>query len=1005
MSLDLQRFQNPPASFRGAPFWALNHDLTNHDRLREHIDAFAEMGLGGYHLHVRCGLQTPYMGQAFLDTLKAARDYGASKGMLSYLYDEDTWPSGWAGGAVTTELQHRRNWMELRKGQPTEPPSAMRTPVCAYRIEQDEDGKLISAERIDYDAGDETCWRLTHVIAPNVDRYNGASYVDSISPTAIRAFIDFTHETLLKSFGGEFPADVPAIFTDEPNFGPNSPLREPFDGQTTLAWTGDLRDSFRAAWDVELLDILPCVVWPRADGDATWRWRYWDHLAGRFAQAYSQQIGDWCAEHNIASTGHMLHEDDLTGQAGSTGESMRHYPHFQIPGIDLLCDQYLPATAKQAVSVARQEGKSQVMSELYGVTNWDFPFAGHKAQGDWQAALGINLRVPHLAWLSMEGSSKRDYPAVIGLQSPWRREYKMVEDHFARVGAALNEGQALVRIGVVHPVESIWVKRGVNSLDNANASECEQTFNDTLNWLLDAGLDFDFIAESLLPQQERHTADPVWQVGKMSYDVVVLPPMETIRQSTLDSLESFLKRGGVVIALGKLPKLCNGKLSDAPTTKLCNAKLINSSAIALRDALEPWREVAFEQGANQFVGTINHQLRQVGEERILFCSNRARTDKPSRPWAPFIEQTTIRIKGHWRVRELCTAKGVEHDCAYHQADGWTVIPWQCHPQSHRLLRLTPGEGEHTVSEPTWQAVRDLPEPLDIQRVEPNVYLLDQAEWRIDDEPWQPAEDTLMVQLKLAERFGWPDWGQPYSVKNPGPKRRVSRRYTLHCKVNVPDSLFMCERLNETSIMLNGAPLPAQATGWWVDRDLPTMALPALAAGDHVLEITQELDGVQRYLEWCYVLGDFDVVTRGAHAWIVAQEAKFWGDLTRQGLPFYGDNLNYIVSIEITEAGRYALRCPDFGGALLRVWCDGRDCGPVAYSPYRIELGELAPGAHELRIRCYGTRMNTFGALHNNCPNWTWWGPPAWRLDGQHRNNVWRLRPTGILRAPMLERTV
>ena len=46
------------------------------------------------------------------------------------------------------------------------------------------------------------------------------------------------------------------------------------------------------------------------------------------------------------------------------------------------------------------------MSELYGVTSWSFDFRRHKLQGDWQAALGITLRVPHLSWVSMKGGGK-----------------------------------------------------------------------------------------------------------------------------------------------------------------------------------------------------------------------------------------------------------------------------------------------------------------------------------------------------------------------------------------------------------------------------------------------------------------------------------------------------------------------------------------------------------------------------------------------------------------------
>ena len=50
--------------------------------------------------------------------------------------------------------------------------------------------------------------------------------------------------------------------------------------------------------------------------------------------------------------------------------------------------------------------------------------------GDWQAALGVTIRVPHLSWMTMEGEAKRDYPASIHYQSPWYKEYKIIEDYF-----------------------------------------------------------------------------------------------------------------------------------------------------------------------------------------------------------------------------------------------------------------------------------------------------------------------------------------------------------------------------------------------------------------------------------------------------------------------------------------------------------------------------------------------------------------------------------------------
>ncbi len=104
-----------------------------------------------------------------------------------------------------------------------------------------------------------------------------------------------------------------------------------------------------------------------------------------------------------------------------------------------------------------------MLSELYGVTNWDFDWRGHKLQGDWQAALGVTVRVHHLAWVSMNGEAKRDYPASMNYQSPWYDRYSYVEDYFSRLNTALTRGKPLVSVGVVHPVESYWLHWGPGS--------------------------------------------------------------------------------------------------------------------------------------------------------------------------------------------------------------------------------------------------------------------------------------------------------------------------------------------------------------------------------------------------------------------------------------------------------------------------------------------------------------------------------------------------------------
>ena len=52
-------------------------------------------------MHSRTGLITEYLGEKWFRLIRNCAEYGAAKGMESWIYDEDRWPSGTCGGLVT----------------------------------------------------------------------------------------------------------------------------------------------------------------------------------------------------------------------------------------------------------------------------------------------------------------------------------------------------------------------------------------------------------------------------------------------------------------------------------------------------------------------------------------------------------------------------------------------------------------------------------------------------------------------------------------------------------------------------------------------------------------------------------------------------------------------------------------------------------------------------------------------------------------------------------------
>ncbi len=72
------------AWFRGAPFWSWN-DKLDPEELRRQIRQFHQQGLGGFFMHARIGLDTPYMSEEWMQAVEACIDEARKLGMLAWL--------------------------------------------------------------------------------------------------------------------------------------------------------------------------------------------------------------------------------------------------------------------------------------------------------------------------------------------------------------------------------------------------------------------------------------------------------------------------------------------------------------------------------------------------------------------------------------------------------------------------------------------------------------------------------------------------------------------------------------------------------------------------------------------------------------------------------------------------------------------------------------------------------------------------------------------------------
>ena len=995
-------FKEPTAEYRGTPFWAWNSYLERDELLRQ-IDVMKEMGLGGFHMHVRTGLKNAYMSEEYLARVRDCVEKAKSENMLAWLYDEDRWPSGAAGGLVTKDVRYRKRCLYLT---PFAEDLEDSTFLACYDVMLDDDGYLASYRRIGKDdpaQGDK--WYAEQKINEPDSWHNNQTYVDTLNPDAIRRFIEVTHEQYKKAVGDEFDGVIPAIFTDEPQFERKRPLNNSTDRmRVKLPWTDAVPDVYKKLYGADILDTLPELFWDKPQSaPSLHRYRYHDCIAELFASAFADTVGGWCRENHIALTGHLMEEPTLHSQCSSLGEAMRSYRGFDLPGIDLLCNRHEFTTAKQTQSAVHQFGCEGMLSELYGVTSWDCDFRTYKHQGDWQAALGVTVRVPHLSWYAMGGEAKRDYPASIHYQSPWYKKYSVIEDHFARVNTAMTRGKPVVKVALVHPIESFWLHWGPNDKTALLRDTLDERFQNVTRWLLEGSVDFDYISESLLPTLCESFCAPL-QVGEMAYDAVVVPACETLRATTLERLEAFRNAGGKLIFMGDAPTLCDAVPSERGKALFDESIRIDFSRAALLTALDDVRTVTLRHADGRLTDQLIYQLREDTDCRWLFvCFDR----EPNNKDVDCGIDARICIEGVYAPELYDTATGSITPLAAEYKNGKTIISRRMYGYDSLLLRLTEGVSnvKETANSPSYSEA-SLPDETDYTLSEDNVLVLDMAQYKLSgDADFSNEEEILRLDNHARHRLGLLERGgqraQPWVIGEPDPVDQITLRFAFDSEIAYDGAFLSLEELDKAiNVRLNGADVPKQPCGKYVDIAIDKVPLPPIVRGRNTLEVTYAY-GEATNIESMFILGDFGVAVHGRHAAITEKpKTVCFGDLTRQGFPFYGGNITYNCKAE-SKNGKLSLRSSWYRGAMIDVKIDDKACGDVVYPPYTLTVSGLEDGVHDVQITLYIHRYNTFGPLHLADEEEKWHGPGAWRSEGARWTYEYNLRRTGILSAPVV----
>ena len=958
-----KKFRKPYPEYRSAPFWSWNDDLKD-KYLYHQLDEMKKGGMAGGFMHSRTGLITPYLSKNWMNRIRNTVSHAKDIGIPIYLYDEDRWPSGFAGGIVT---KNRRYAMK------------------AIRITMSQNNKC----------------RFEPITIPSHEWFNNCGYLDTLSHEAVREFIKSTYTAYKRAVGDEFNKTIPSIFTDEPNCLTVWQLQDK--GSLYLPWTDGLDKIFERRYGYDLRKNFICFVKNKGDYKKV-RYQFIKLITELFVENFGKQIHTWCEENNIALTGHYLEEDTLASQIRVLGAAMPFYEYMHIPGVDHLGRQVqgvnhlgirIPSaylTIKQCSSVAHQLGKERVLSELFGCSGYNMTFTDRKWIGNWNTVLGINLFCPHLWLYSMAGSRKRDHPPAISYQQPYWKYNKVIEDYFARINFITNQGKFYSNILVLHPVESGWCL--YNPADVKPVDRLNNKFVSILKTLSGKHFDYDLGDESLISRYGKviKRTGAMFRVGRMDYPLVIVPPVISLRKTTIELLNEFLGRGGKVIGFKPFPERVDGEKDENGLIKEIYPwiYLLPESGSHLISSIETLlkRDISItDVNKGSEIEDIYYQHRVADDNTDIYflVNNNKEKDWVANIRIPKEKNASLEI---WNpvTGDISALKKVNREDGYLNTS--LYFP---EAGSYILLRREKGVYRQYYQNPTMVPHGHGKE----------IIRLSESDWVCK----QKGLNSIAIDYCQYKTCGMKRWSKPAYVLDVQDilKRRLknnspfSIKYAFKAELNkMPEKVFLViERPEQYEINVNGKKIRYRHTGYWIDITFKKIEITGyiITKGENIIELRSKFIHPTKpktliyvkggsEIESIYIVGNFNVDARfkpvrdgmiGQDFKIIDEKEPLISDTVTSGYPFYAGEFvfsqDFDLSFNMPKVKMVFLSIDKPDAITLKVTINKKDAGLIVWPPYRLNVTDLLKkGKNHIEIELTNSLRNLLGPHHQRMVN-------------------------------------
>lgn len=979
--------KNPPSAFRSAPLWVWNTKVTHAD-IDRMLGELKDQGFGGAFVHPRPGLITEYLSNEWFDLYKYSLEVGKKLGLDIWIYDENSYPSGFAGGLVPAQMPESYNHGQGLTFKKEEIIPENNYDYYFILKKEDKSFKDITNNLEKYKGIKGEYYLYSKVYNGKSSWYGGHTYVDLLYPGVTEKFMEVTMTNGYEKYvGDKLGTEIKGIFTDEPQVASPGGIR----------WTPDLFDVFEKQWGYSLKDNLPLLV----ETEGNWkqvRHNYMETLTQMFIDRWAKPWFEYTEKKGLLWTGHYWEHGWPDMSHG--GDNMAMYAWHQMPAIDMLFNQYDDShpqaqfgnvrSVKELSSVANQMGYVRTLSETYGGGGWDVTFEDLKRLGDWEYVLGVNFLNQHLSHMTITGARKYDYPPEFNSISPWWENYKTQNDYFGRLSLLLSQGEQINDILILEPTTTAWLYYSYTS-HHPKLMEIGTNFQSFVTQLKKSQVEYDLGSENII-KDNGNVENCRFVVGKRSYKKVVIPPMiESINKSTFNLLKKFVETDGELIAFSK-PTLVDGKESEALKNLFDRNKnkIKIYSEESIQNAITEELQSENIKFSNIKSNDLYHHRRSYKDGELIFLVNSSLTDSAS---------GKISVAGKYVV-EIDGMTGELFEYKHIKNEGFIESDFVLHPAGSLILFYPNSESDNLPSKTIMAEGEEISanSPLEIKRIKDNVLNIDFCTLTVDGISIKNSNnDKNLYNVEacnlLYKQFGMDNpWNHAIQYKQDIVERdtfttgniEVGYQFIVVDNFDTEKFKLVVEQPNLWTVKINGEIVHPNKNEFWLEPRFGVFEIGKFVdTGVNNVELSMEKMSIYAEIAPVYILGDF-YLQPASRGWVIKEpisklELGSWRD---QGNPFYSWDISYSKNYNISDSNAsYTLKLNEWNGTVSEVYVNDRKVGIVAYKPYTFDLtSHLKKGNNKVEIRVIGSLKNLYGPHYNNANGIA--GPGYW-------NNVHR----------------